>query len=410
KPLLLSVRSGSAISMPGAMNTFLNVGLNDEITEALSQQDNYGWTSWDCYRRLLQTWGMSYGLDRNDFDQIIINYKQKYKVSQKLEFTPDVMRKIALDYKALLLQHQIDFKEDPYEQLKEAIISVFNSWDTSRAQVYREHMHIANEWGTAVIVEKMILGNLHRESGSGVLFTRDVQDNDPVINLTGDFSFLSQGEDIVGGLVNTLPISEHQRVKYYHTSPFSLESAFPEIYNRLRVIAKELIEVHGFGHQEIEFTFETPHAEDLYILQTRNMAVVKKHSIEVFDISRKKMEKVGSGIGIGNKVLNGVIVFDVEDVALLRKQNPEQKAVLVRPDTVPDDIGIIFECDGLLTGKGGATSHAAVTAATLGKTCVVNCNDMLVYEKEKRCMLKGITFNLFDLIAIDGTNGIIYRG
>lgn len=410
-PLLLSVRSGSAISMPGAMNTFLNVGLNDEITEELSKQDNYGWTSWDCYRRLLQTWGMSYGLERDDFDQIILNYKKKYNVAQKIGFTPANMREIAFAYKQLLIDHGIHFEEDPFQQLKIAMISVFESWNSPRAKVYREHMHIANEWGTAVIVQKMVFGNIHRESGSGVLFTRDIKDNRPAIKLTGDFSFLSQGEDIVGGLVNTLPISEAQRARSYQTSPFSLESHYPDIYNKLLEVAKRMIEKDGFIHQEIEFTFETADADGLFILQTRNMVVEKQSGVEVFATPREKMEKVGSGIGIGKGVLNGIIVFDKEDIEHV-KNNPNNKntMVLVRPDTVPDDIELIFECDGLLTARGGATSHAAVTASSLGKICVVNCDALMVNDIKKTCTINGTSFKLFDPIAIDGKNGIIYKG
>lgn len=409
-PLLLSVRSGAAISMPGAMNTFLNVGLNDEITEALSKQNNFGWTSWDCYRRLLQTWGMSHGLERNDFDQIINDYKQKYKVMQKLDFSPKIMREIAFAYKQLLIDNGIQFESDPFLQIKKAIISVFISWDTLRAKVYRKHLQIAEEWGTAVIVQQMIFGNLHKESGSGVLFTHDIHENTSGIKLAGDFSFLSQGEDIVAGLISTLPISEKQRLLYYQKSPFSLESEFPKIFIKLKEIAHDLIDVHGFGHQEIEFTFETPEPEDLYVLQTRDMSIVKQTKMEVFDSPEENMKRVGCGIGIGNKVLNGVIVFDKEDLAHLKKNHPDQKAVLVRPDTVPDDIEMIFECEGLLTARGGATSHAAVTAATLGKTCVVNCNDMVVFEKEKKCVINNIVFLSYDPIAIDGNKGIVYKG
>ncbi len=409
-PLLLSVRSGAAMSMPGAMNTFLNVGLNDEITEILSKQENFAWTSWDCYRRLLQTWGMSFGINRNEFDQIMLDYKKKHKVSQKIEFPPHIMRKIAYSYKKLLKDSKIPFEEEPFMQLKQSIISVFASWNTSRAKIYREHMHIAEEWGTAVTVQQMVLGNLHRESGSGVIFTHDVQDNTSGINLTGDFSFLSQGEDIVAGLISTLPISERQRKKYYNKSPQSLESAFPEIYDKLKEIASELIETYGFSHQEIEFTFETPRPEDLYILQTRDMSIKKHNKYMVFSSSQTEMERIGCGIGIGNDVLNGVIVFDHNDLKLLKDENAEAKAILVRPDTVPDDIEIIFECDGLLTAKGGATSHSAVTADTLGKICVVNCGDMFVNEKEKICVISGYVLHAFDPIAIDGNNGIIYKG
>lgn len=411
RPLLLSVRSGSAISMPGAMNTFLNVGLNDEVTEMLSKQDNYGWTSWDCYRRLLQTWGMAHGLDRNDFDQIIINYKKKYNVTQKIEFTPENMREIAFAYKQFLVDNGVEFESDPFKQLKQAILCVFDSWYSPRAKVYRDHMHIAEEWGTAAVIQKMVLGNIHRESGSGVVFTRDVKTNRSSINLTGDFSFLSQGEDIVGGLVNTLPISEKQRLKDYKSCPFSLESQYPEIYNKLYEVAKNMLEKDGFSHQEIEFTFETSKAEDLYVLQTRNMTTLRQEEVETFASRPEEMDKVGNGIGIGNRVLNGIIVFDMEDIQTVRHGNdPSQRIVLVRPDTVPDDIELIIECDGLLTARGGATSHAAVTAATLGKTCVVNCDALHVHEKDKCCTINGTTFKAFDPVAIDGRNGIIYKG
>lgn len=410
RPLLFSVRSGAAISMPGAMNTFLNVGMNDDITENLSRQHNFGWTSWDCYRRLLQTWGMSYGLERDLFDSIILDYKQRYSISTKIDFTPKMMREIAYAYKQVLIENNVPFEEDPFKQIKQAIISVFRSWDTPRAKVYREHMQIANEWGTAVIVQRMIFGNLHRESGSGVLFTRDTQDSSSKINLTGDFSFLSQGEDIVAGLINTLPISENQRHKYYKKSPYSLETAFPKIFQRLEDISRELIEKHGYGHQEIEFTFETTNPEDLYILQIRNVTIKKQDTVEVFATSIKYMERVSCGVGIGNRVLNGVVVFDLADIARLKAEKPNTHAVLVRPDTVPDDIEMIFECEGLLTAKGGSTSHAAVTAATLGKTCIVNCDDMQVFDSEKRCLINGFKFNLFDQIAIDGVNGVVYRG
>ncbi|MDY0281133.1 MAG: PEP/pyruvate-binding domain-containing protein [Salinivirgaceae bacterium] len=410
KPLLLSVRSGAAISMPGAMNTFLNVGLNDEITEALSRRNNFGWTSWDCYRRLLQTWGMSHGLERNDFDQIMIDYKQKHNIMQKTDFSPKIMREMAFAYKQFLVDNNIQFESDPFLQIKKAIISVFNSWDTPRAKVYRKHLQIADEWGTAVIVQQMIFGNLHKKSGSGVLFTHDVHENASGIKLAGDFSFLSQGEDIVAGLISTLPISEKQRVKYYQKTPFSLESAFPKIFGKLQEIAHDLIDIHGFGHQEIEFTFETPEPEGLYILQTRNMSIVKQDKMEVFDTPENDMIRVGCGIGIGNKVLNGVIVFDKEDFMLLKQKYPDKNAVLVRPDTVPDDIEMIFECEGLLTARGGATSHAAVTASTLGKTCVVNCSEMVVYEKDKRCIINDVVFVAHDPIAIDGNKGVVYKG
>lgn len=409
-PLLLSVRSGSTISTPGIMNTFLNVGLNDEITEALSKEYNYGWTSWDCYRRLIQTWGMAFGISRNEFDQIMIDYKRRYNISKKIDFSPKTIREIAYTYKKLLLSHGCHFESDPFLQIKQAIISVFNSWNTSRAKTYREYTQIPYEWGTAVLVQKMVFGNLHRESGSGVLFTHDTQANVPGVNIVGDFSFHTQGEDIVAGLVNTLPISESQKLKHYRDEPISLESNYPKIFNKLKEISKELIKVHNFGHQEIEFTFETSEPEDLYILQTREMEIIKTEKMTVFACHQDTMEKIGYGIGIGSGVLNGVVIFDQDDLIKLRKTDKDQNAVLVRPDTVPDDIEIMLDCEGLLTARGGTTSHAAVTAGNLGKIGVVNCANMIVHEKKKKFMISGNNFSVFDQIAIDGNNGIIYRG
>lgn len=409
-PLLLSVRSGSAISMPGAMNTFLNVGLNDEITEALSRQYNFGWTSWDCYRRLLQTWGMSYGIERDVFDKIMVEYKLKYKISRKIDFSPKIMRKITFAYKDVLDERGVYFETDPYLQVRKAIIEVFNSWDNPRANVYRDHFQIAPEWGTGVIVQQMVFGNIHRESGSGVVFTHNVRENLPGIQLNGDFSFLSQGEDIVAGLVNTLPISENQRKNYYTKCPFSLESAYPKIFNKLSTFAHELQEKLDFGHQEIEFTFETSEPEDLYILQVRDQTITNDRQVMMFSAPPGKMNQVGSGIGIGNQVLNGYVAFDMDDIRYINSNYEKGHCILVRPDTVPDDIELIFECDGLLTGKGGATSHAAVTASSLGKVCVVNCTDLYLDDRAKKCWINDTVFEAFDKIALDSSLGLIYAG
>lgn len=409
-PLLLSVRSGSAISMPGAMNTFLNVGLNDEITEVLSHQYNFGWTSWDCYRRLLQTWGMSFGIERDVFDKIIIEYKQKHDVSRKIDFPPPIMKEIAFAYKRALEERGVYFESDPHKQVRMAIFEVFGSWDNPRANAYREHFQIAHEWGTGVIVQQMVFGNIHRESGSGVVFTHDPHESLSGIHLNGDFSFLSQGEDIVAGLVNTLPISETQRENYYKNSEMSLESAYPKIFGRLNAIANELLEKFDFGHQEIEFTFETSEPEDLHILQVRDQTISKETQTVIFSTPPHTMQQVGSGIGISKRVLNGYVAFGMEDIRQINQKFGEGHCILVRPDTVPDDIEMIFECDGLLTGRGGATSHAAVTASGLGKVCVVNCSDLSLNEGEKKCWINGVLFQPFDEIALDGSLGLIYKG
>jgi pyruvate,orthophosphate dikinase len=166
KPLFLSVRSGAPMSLPGAMDTFLNIGMNDDITLRLAKLPNFGWTAWDCYRRLIQSWGMAFGIDRDCFDDVIISYKKRYKVEQKIHFTANQMQQMINDYKAVLATHQVHFEQDPFTQLYRAISHVLDSWNTERARSYRQKLHIADEWGTAVIVQKMVLGNISLDSGT----------------------------------------------------------------------------------------------------------------------------------------------------------------------------------------------------------------------------------------------------
>ncbi|MHC1776444.1 MAG: PEP/pyruvate-binding domain-containing protein [Lentimicrobium sp.] len=407
-PLLLSVRSGTAISMPGAMNTYLNVGLNDDIVEALSKQPNFGWTSWDCYRRFLQSWGMSYGISRDEFDNVMIDFKRQYGINQKIDFPPAQMREMAFAYKSILQGHNIHVNEEPFEQLKQVIFNVLQSWSSERAQVYRDYLEIADEWGTAAIIQKMVLGNLHRNSGTGVLFTHAPDLEQPGVHLYGDFTFCSQGEDIVAGLVHPWPVTERQRKLMFGNKGISMQTAVPGIYNRLLEIAEALTETHGFSHQEIEFTFESDDPDDLYILQTRDQEIRKPDLSFVFDCKINDMQLLGRGIGLGKGVMNGILAFDMDD--LKRFADRKENKILVRPDTVPDDIGMIFACDGLVTARGGSTSHAAVTAVKLDKTCVVNCTELIVNEKDRECMINGKTLKSGDLIAIDGNVGNIYEG
>ncbi|MCF6170123.1 MAG: hypothetical protein L3J66_04000 [Bacteroidales bacterium] len=407
-PLLLSVRSGSAISMPGAMDTFLNVGLNDDITERMSRQPEFEWSAWDSYRRLLQSWGMAYGLSRDVFDEVIGRFKSKYKVRQKIDFTPAAMREIALAYKQTLKKNKIIFVEDVFEQLILTINLVFESWSSKRAIAYREHLEIADEWGTAVIVQRMVFGNLRKTSGTGVVFTQNPKKQKQGVHLYGDFTLCSQGEDIVAGLVKPLPVSSNQ--KEISNGDPSLQEQYPDIYEKLNELALQLTEHHGYGPQEIEFTFESESPEDLYILQTRDLDMSGFKSVQVFSTPVDNMKLAGRGIGIGGSAMNGRVAFDDKDIALLRKKYPGEQLILVRPDTVPDDIAMIFATDGLLTAKGGATSHAAVTAVRLGKTSVVNCSSLLVFENEKKCSLNNYTFSMGDSIAIDGYLGNVYQG
>lgn len=409
-PLLFSVRSGSSLSLPGAMKTFLNVGMNDEIAEAFSQKEGYEWTSWDCYRRFFQSWGMFFGIERDVFDRVMQKHKSKYGVELKIQFSPSQMKDLCLAYEHVLLDRNIHIEKDPFRQLRQAILCVIDSWSTKSAISYRNHMRIADEWGTAVIVQKMILGNLSSYSGTGVVFTNSPFGEKSGINLYGDFALCSQGEDVVSGLVNTLPITEAQRRYYNSEAPFSLESAFPEIYENLMSNARNLIEKHGFVHQEIEFTFESADPDSLYLLQTRNQNLKKQNRTTTFAASLETMTLIGSGIGIGGGALSGAIAFDMEDIQKIRQENPQEMIILVRPDTVPDDIPLIFECNGLITAKGGATSHAAVTAASLGKVCIVSCKSLTVNDTAKTCCFNGRSYRLGDHISIDGNLGSIYEG
>ncbi len=410
KPLLLSVRSGTAISMPGAMNTFLNVGLNDGIVEKLSRQPNFGWTSWDCYRRLLQSWGMTYGINRDVFDQVMIDFKDKYAVSQKVEFTPAQMREMAFSYKDILVSRKVQFEEDPWKQLQQTIMRVFDSWDSERANVYRNHLQIANEWGTAVVIQQMVLGNIDDYSGTGVVFTHNPLVPKPGIYLNGDFTLCSQGEDIVAGLVHAKPVSKMQKQLTERETQQSLEELLPGIYARLHELAHDLVEEKGYNHLEIEFTFESANPEDLYILQIRDQETHKAERLQVFVDSVSDMKLMGRGIGGGGGALNGRLAIDMDDILTMRKKYPDDACILLRPDTVPDDIPIIFECDGLVAARGGTTSHAAVTAVSLGKVCVLNCRQLVVDERGKKCMINGETLLPGDKISIDGFSGNIFKG
>jgi len=410
RPLLFSVRSGTAISMPGAMDTYLNVGMNDRVAEGLSRKPDMGWTAWDCYRRFLQGWGMAHGIPRDEFDRRMSHFKQLHQVARKVQFSDLQMRELTFSYRDLLKDHHVPVEQDPFRQIMQAILSTMDSWYTERARTYRRHLQIAEEWGTAVIVQQMVLGNLGADSGTGVVFTRDPLEDKPGVSLYGDFTLFSQGEDVVSGLVHTLPISEKQRKNIPGNIRISLEKDFPDVYKELLYRSKLLVESFGYNHQELEFTFESPSKEDFYILQTRDYTTSEPEKLCVFAADQKSMQFLGSGIGIGGGAMNGVLVFDREDLANASTAFPGKKKILVRPDTVPDDIDMIFECDGLLTARGGATSHAAVTAARLGKICIVNCKVLQVAETEKKCFISEVELSLGDEIAIDGRLGNIYRG
>ncbi|HPE85787.1 MAG: PEP/pyruvate-binding domain-containing protein [Bacteroidales bacterium] len=407
-PLLLSVRSGTAISMPGAMDTFLNVGMNDEIALALSRKPGFGWAAWDCYRRFIQSWGMAHGINRDLFDEAIAKIKADYSVASKSMLSESQMQQVTEAYKQILSSQGIVFETNLVKQLEVTINTVFESWSSERASVYRKNMQVAPEWGTAVIVQQMVFGNLSSNSGTGVVFTHNPLRQRPGVHLFGDFSRNNQGEDVVSGLVHVLPVNNTQRKQLELNLP-TMQDLFPEVYKRLYAIAVEMTEKHGFSHQEIEFTFESDQPESLYILQSRDQEIQKPAAVSSFAVDGEK-HTVGKGIGAGGGALNGILVFNMEDMQLRKSAAPNEHYILVRPDTVPDDIGMIFECDGLITARGGVTSHAAVAASRLGKVCIVNCREMVVSESEQFCEINGVVLNSGDKVAIDGSLGIIYSG
>lgn len=410
-PLLLSVRSGATVSLPGMMKSFLNVGINEAIAENLSEQEKFKWASWDSYRRFLQTWGMFQGMDRNYFDAIINEFKQKYGVERKIQFPPGQMKQIALSYKKGLIDHGIEFKDKPLDQLRHAILQVFDSWYSEQAEIYRHQMHLSDKWGTAVIVQKMVFGNLDENSGSGVIFTREPKSSSSDVTLYGDFIFGVQGDDIVSGLVETYPISEKQRITEYRDSTISLEAKFPEIYKELLRISEILIYEKGFNHQEIEFTFEGQTRDKLYILQTRDMNQITTQKWRRFkDTKILQSSVLGTGIGVNGGALCGRAVYSETDIKRFRSEEPQTPLILVRPDTVPDDVGVLLLVEGLLTAKGGSTSHAAVTIPQINKVGVVGFSKLKVYETDGYATIEEHIIKSGDFISIDGWSGTVYMG
>ena len=410
-PLLFSVRSGASISQPGMMDTLLNVGINDAIAEGLAARTGNAWFAWDNYRRFLQCYGMAVGLERDHFDAIISDFKKTLGIPLKRDFTGAQMQIVALAYKQSILDSGGAVLDDPMDQLYMTIDSVFASWDSDKAKTYRKIMGISDDWGTAVTIQSMVFGNISQQSGTGVIFTHNPRWSGDRVRLWGDFTIGNQGEDVVSGLVNTLPISIFQQEVEMRNTDITLETHFPDIYAELKNWVIDLIEKKGWTPQEMEFTFESPAAKDLFILQTRDMAMRERKKVPAFepeDIISNRF--LGHGIGVSGGAMAGRLVFTLEEIESWRMQEPQTSLILVRGDTVPDDIREIFAADGLLTARGGLTSHAAVVAHRLGKTCVVGCGTLICYEKEKRCEFNGRMLLSGDAISIDGLEGSVYQG
>jgi pyruvate,orthophosphate dikinase len=411
RPLLLSARSGAAISMPGMMNTFLNLGINQEVVEGLIQQTGEPWFAWDCYRRFLQSWGMAFDIERDTFDAIMNTYKARYGRELKREFSPEEMKELVGAYRQTLVDRGVSAPDDPDEQLKVAILQVMRSWESEKARKYREIMSISDNWGTAVTIQAMVYGNLDIDSGSGVALTHNPRRTDDQISLWGDFTLGNQGEDVVGGLVKTLPLSEEQKREEGRQEEISLEGQFPQIFARLREIAEKLIYEQGWGPQEMEFTFQSNTEEELFILQVRDMTLRVSRSYSVFTPSiEQEKAYLASGIGVSGGALSGRAVFNLEEIEFYRSQYPSDSLILIRADTVPDDIKEISTADAILSARGGATSHAAIVAYQLEKTSVVGCMELQVWERESRCLIGGREIGAGDFISIDGRSGAVYHG
>jgi pyruvate,orthophosphate dikinase len=410
-PLLFSVRSGSSISQPGMMDTFLNVGMNEEITEGLAKRTGNAWFAWDNYRRLLQCYGMGLGLERDDFDAIISELKRRAGIGYKREFSGEQMRKVALTYRTLIQDHGIEIPDSPFDQLYGTVKAVLASWESAKARTYRRIMGISDDWGTAVTIQAMVFGNLAETSGTGVFFTHNPRWPGETLKLWGDFTLGNQGEDVVSGLVITQPISIYQQEVEMRPTDLTLETHFPEIYNALKQWASYLIYRKGWTPQEMEFTFESPSMADLYLLQTRDMTMRERKRVKAFDLLGISEDcYLGHGIGIGGGAMSGRVVFSLEEIYRWRSEEPETNLILARSDTVPDDIREIFAADGLLTARGGVTSHASVVAHRLGKTCVVGVGDLICDEKNKTCRLKDVEIKSGAFISIDGREGSVYWG
>ena len=425
-PLLVSVRSGARASMPGMMDTILNLGLNDDVVEAMIQGNpdpKFARFVWDSYRRFIQMFSdVVMEVGKKYFEQLIDQMKEKKGVQFDVELTADDLKELAgqfkAEYKAKL---GVDFPSDPKVQLYEAIRAVFRSWDNPRANVYRRDNDIPYSWGTAVNVMPMVFGNLNENSGTGVAFTRDPATGEK--HLMGEFLTNAQGEDVVAGVRTPMPIAQ-------------MADKFPEAYEQFTKVCA-LLEDHYRDMQDMEFTVENG---KLYMLQTRNGKRTAKAALKIacdlldegmidekkavsmidprnldtllhpqFDAKAlKAATPIGRGLGASPGAACGKIVFTAEDAENWAAR--KEKVVLVRLETSPEDITGMKVAQGILTVRGGMTSHAAVVARGMGSCCVSGCGDIQMDEENKQFTLGGKTYHEGDCISIDGSTGNIYDG
>ena len=422
-PLLVSVRSGARASMPGMMDTILNLGLNEDVVNTMAEKSGNPRWAWDCYRRFIQMYSdVVMEVGKKYFEELIDEMKEKKGVTQDVELTAEDLKELAAqfkeEYKAKIGE---EFPTDPKVQLMGAIKAVFRSWDNPRANVYRRDNDIPYSWGTAVNVQSMAFGNMGDNCGTGVAFTRDPSTGEK--KLMGEFLTNAQGEDVVAGVRTPMPIAQ-------------MEEKFPAAFARFKEICAKL-EEHYRDMQDMEFTVEN---EKLYMLQTRNgkrtaqaalkiacdlvdegmrsekeaVAMIDPRNLDTllhpqFDAKAlKAATPMGKGLGASPGAACGKIVFTADDAVAWAEKG--EKVVLVRLETSPEDITGMKAAQGILTVRGGMTSHAAVVARGMGTCCVSGCGDINMDEESKQFTLAGKTFHEGDAISIDGTTGNIYDG
>ena len=422
-PLLVSVRSGARASMPGMMDTILNLGLNEQVVEVLAKKSNNPRWAWDCYRRFIQMYSdVVMEVGKKYFEQLIDKMKAERGVTQDIELTADDLKELASQFKAEYKEKVgEDFPTDPKDQLMGAVKAVFRSWDNPRANVYRRDNDIPYSWGTAVNVQSMAFGNMGDDCGTGVAFTRNPATGEK--KLFGEFLTNAQGEDVVAGIRTPMPISQ-------------MAEKFPEAFAQFENVCK-ILEDHYRDMQDMEFTVE---AGKLYMLQTRNgkrtpaaalkiacdlvdegmidekkaVAMIEPRSLDTllhpqFDAAvLKKAEPIGRALAASPGAAAGKIVFTAEDAKEWAAAG--EKVVLVRLETSPEDIEGMKAAQGILTVRGGMTSHAAVVARGMGTCCVSGCSAINMDEENKKFELGGKVFHEGDPLSIDGSTGCIYDG
>ena len=422
-PLLVSVRSGARASMPGMMDTILNLGLNETVVETIAEKSGNARWAWDCYRRFIQMYSdVVMEVGKKYFEELIDEMKAKKGVTQDVELDADDLKELAGQFKAeYKAKIGTDFPADPKEQLMGAVKAVFRSWDNPRANVYRRDNDIPFSWGTAVNVQAMAFGNMGDDCGTGVAFTRDPATGEK--KLMGEFLTNAQGEDVVAGVRTPMPIAQ-------------MAETFPEAYAQFVEVCKTL-ENHYHDMQDMEFTVEN---RKLFMLQTRNgkrtaqaalkiacdlvdegmkteaeaVAMIDPRNLDTllhpqFDTAAlKAATPMGKGLGASPGAACGKVVFTADDAVEWAEKG--EKVVLVRLETSPEDITGMKAAQGILTVRGGMTSHAAVVARGMGECCVSGCGDIKMDEANKKFELGGKVFNEGDYISIDGTTGNIYDG